>query len=79
MDTFFTDSYYRNAIVAKERLSLPEKPQYIIEFEIENEPVVCGGNKVLPCYGGTGGGREYFSNDFVKVKIINYQKMLGGD
>ena len=31
------------------------------------------GTKVEPQYGGTGGGREYYSMDAIKVKIINVQ------
>ncbi|MBQ9200710.1 MAG: hypothetical protein IJ141_11090, partial [Lachnospiraceae bacterium] len=77
--TFFTDSYYKNASTAKSRLSLPEKPKYIMEFEIENNPKILGGTRVEPNFGELGGGREYFTNDLVKVKIINYQKMIGGN
>jgi len=72
--TYFTDSYYKNASNARNRLSLPNKPEYIVEFKITNNPVVMGGNTVKPDYGGLGGGREYFSNDLIKVEIINYQK-----
>ena len=77
--TFFTDSYYKNANTAKSRLSLPEKPKYIMEFEIEGNPQIYGGTRVEPNFGELGGGREYFTNDLVKVKIINYQKMIGGN
>ena len=77
--TFFTDSYYKNASTAKSRLSLPEKPKYIMEFEIENNPKILGGTRVEPNFGELGGGREYFTDDVVKVKIINYQKMIGGN
>lgn len=75
----FTDSYYKNAITAKSRLSLPEKPQYITEFKIENNPKIHGGTRVKTAFGELGGGREYFTDDVVKVKIINYQKMIGGN
>ena len=70
---------YKNASTAKSRLSLPEKPKYIMEFEIENNPKILGGTRVEPNFGELGGGREYFTNDLVKVKIINYQKMIGGN
>jgi RHS repeat-associated protein len=73
--TYFTDSYYKNASNAQNRLSLPNEPQYVVEFKIVNNPSVRGGNTVKPAYGGTGGGREYFTNDPVKVDIINYQKL----
>ena len=77
--TFFTDSYYKNSNTAKSRLSLPEKPKYIMEFEIEGNPEIYGGTRVKPAFGELGGGREYFTDDVVKVKIINYQKMIGGN
>ena len=73
--TFFTDSNYKSASKAKERLSLPDTPSYNVEFEITNKPKISGGTRVEPKYGGTGGGREYYTDDKVKVKIINYQKM----
>ena len=73
--TFFTDSYYKSADKAKNRLSLPEKPSYIMEFEIVNNPTILGGNKVKPKHGGIGGGREYYTDDLIQVKIINYQKL----
>lgn len=73
--TYFTDSYYKNASNAQNRLSLPNEPEYIVEFKITNNPTVMGGNTVEPVYGGSGGGREYLSNDPVQVDIVNYQKM----
>ncbi|ATW25277.1 hypothetical protein DCMF_11315 [Candidatus Formimonas warabiya] len=73
--TYFTDSYYKNASNAQNRLSLPNEPEYIVEFKISNNPNTTGGNTVKPAYGGSGGGREYFSNDPVQVNIVNYQKM----
>ena len=76
--TYFTDSYFRNANKAKSRLALPEKPSYIVEFEIKNNPNISGGTKVQPAFGEVGGGREYFTDDIVEVDIINYQKMIGG-
>ncbi len=75
---YFTDSRYKNAEVAQDRLSLPEKPDFILEFEITNNPIIKGGNRVEPNYGGKGGGREYFTDDIVEIKIINYQKMVPG-
>ena len=76
--TYFTDSRYKNAEVAQDRLSLPEKPDFILEFEITNNPIIKGGSRVEPNYGGKGGGREYFTDDIVDIKIINYQKMVPG-
>lgn len=73
--TYFTDSYYKNASNAQNRLSLPNEPEYILEFKITNNPTVTGGNTVKPAYGGSGGGREYFSENPVQIDIINYQKM----
>lgn len=73
--TYFTDSYYMNASNAQTRLSLPNKPEYIVEFKITNNPTVTGGNTVKAAYGGSGGGREYFSDNPVQIDIINYQKM----
>ncbi|MEL4106278.1 hypothetical protein AAFA46_05475 [Oscillospiraceae bacterium WX1] len=73
--TYFTDSYYKSANNAQNRLSLPNKPEYIMEFKITNNPTVYGGNTVNPAFGGSGGGREYFSNNPVQVNIVNYQKM----
>jgi hypothetical protein len=56
-------------------LSPHSKPEYIVEFKITNKPTVTGGNTVKPDYGGSGGGREYFTNDPVQIEIVNYQKM----
>ena len=64
--TYFTDSRYKNAEVAQDRLSLPEKPDFILEFEITSNPII------------KGGGREYFTDDIVEIKIINYKKMVPG-
>lgn len=76
--TFFTDSYFKNTNKAKSRLASPEKPSYIVEFEITNKPKISGGTKVEPAYGEIGGGREYFTDDVIEVTIVNYQKMIGG-
>jgi len=75
-ETFFTDSYYKNASSAQNRLSLPSKPDYIMEFKITNNPNISGGTTVKPNFGGLGGGREYFTTDPISVEIINYQKMI---
>ena len=75
--TYFTDSYYKNANNAKARLSLPQKPKYILEFQIKSNNKIFGGNRVQPNYGENGGGREYYANDIIKVRIVNYQKMGG--
>ena len=74
--TYFTDSYFKNANKAKSRLALPEKPSYIVEFEITNNPNISGGTKVQPAFGEKGGGREYFTDDVIEVIILNYQKMI---
>ena len=71
--TYFTDSYYKNANKAKARLALPEKPTYIMEFEIDGNPNISGGTRVKPNYGEIGGGREYYTYDLIKVNIINFQ------
>ena len=77
--TYFTDSYFKNANKAKSRLALPEKPSYIVEFEITNNPNILGGTKVQSAFGEKGGGREYFTDDVIEVTILNYQKMIGGN
>lgn len=74
--TYFTDSYFKNANTAKSRLALPEKPQFIMEFEITNNPIIKGGTRVTPNFWELGGGREFFTDDIINVKIINYQKMI---
>jgi hypothetical protein len=74
-ETYFTDSYYKDASNAQNRLSLKDKPQYVVEFKITNNPKVTGGTRVKPAYGGTGGGREYVTTDPVEVDITNYQKL----
>ena len=51
---------------SQHRLSLPEKPDFILEFEITSNPII------------KGGGREYFTDDIVEIKIINYKKMGPG-
>ncbi len=74
--TYFTDSYFRNANNAQSKLSLPFKPEYIMEFEITNNPIISGGNSVVAAYNGVGGAREYFSLDAINVDIVNFQKMI---
>ena len=71
--TFFTDSYYKNANTAKSRLSLPEKPKYIMEFEIEGNPEIYGGTRVKLDFRKLGGGREYFTDDVVCIKTCLYR------
>lgn len=51
---------------SQHRLSLTEKPDFILEFEITSNPII------------KGGGREYFTDDIVEIKIINYKKMVPG-
>lgn len=55
---------------------MPEKPQFIMEFEITNNPIIKGGTRVTPNFWELGGGREFFTDDIINVKIINYQKMI---
>ena len=74
--TYFTDSYFKNANNAKSKLALPEKPKYIMEFEITNNPSIKGGTRVTPAFDEIGGAREYFTDDIINVKIINFQKMI---
>ena len=73
-ETFFTDSRFRSAERAQDRLSLPGKPQVQMEFRITNNPALeRNGTRVVPDFGGRGGGREYMSRDAVNVEIINVQ------
>jgi len=74
--TYFTDSYFKNANNAKSKLALPEKPKYIMEFEITNNPSINGGTRVTPAFYELGGAREYFADDIINVEIINFQKMI---
>jgi hypothetical protein len=74
-DTYFTDSYFRSASNAQNRLSLQHRPTHIMEFEIVNNPRIMGGNTVMPAHGGVGGGREFYALDPVEVRIINIQRM----
>ena len=50
-----------------------------MEFEIEGTPEITGETRVKPDFGEIGGGREYLTEDTVRVKILNYQKMIGGN
>ena len=73
-ETFFTDSRFKTGEKAKDRLSLPEKPEVQMEFEIKNKPKLeKNGVKVEPEFGGRGGGKEYMTKDPVKVEIKNVQ------
>jgi len=73
--TYFSDSKISSATKAQSRLSLPTKPEYSVEFKIVNKPKVEGGTTVDPAYNQSGGGREYFTYDKVKVEIINAQPL----
>jgi hypothetical protein len=73
--TYLTDAKFISANTAKSRLALPTAPEYRMEFRITNSPKVQGGNTVKSAYGEIGGGREYFTDDIVNIKIINYQKL----
>jgi len=73
-ETFWTDSRFRSADRAQDRLSLGNKPEVQMEFRITNSPKpVRSGTRVAPASGGRGGGREYMSTDLVEVEIINVQ------
>ena len=73
-ETYWTDSRFRNAAKAQDRLSLPNKPEVQMEFNIKNNPTLQrNGTRVTPDNGGKGGGKEYMSTDSVKVEVINVQ------
>ena len=73
-ETFFTDSRFRSADRAQDRLSLPQRPEVQMEFRITNSPTISrNGTRVDPSYDGRGGGREYMTTDPVEVEIINVQ------
>jgi hypothetical protein len=73
-ETFFTDSRFRSADTAQDRLSLPNRPEVQMEFLIKNNSsMIRNGTRVDPAYGGRGGGREYMTTDPVEVEIINVQ------
>ncbi len=73
-DTYWTDSRFKSASKAQDRLSLPNKPEVRMEFEIKNNPSIQNnGTKVKPNYGGRGGGKEYMSQNPVEVEVINVQ------
>jgi len=73
--TYFTNRLYSNASTAQEKLALGSRPDYMIEFKIINRPSIHGGNVVLPDYGYSGGGIEYFSNDPILVDIVNVYQL----
>ncbi|WP_420209289.1 SpvB/TcaC N-terminal domain-containing protein [Candidatus Electronema sp. JC] len=73
-ETFFTDSRFRSGDKAKDRLSLQERPEVQMEFQIKNNPSPTrNGTRVTPDYGGRGGGKEFMTTDPVEVEIINIQ------
>ncbi len=73
-ETFFTDSRFRSADRAQDRLSLPQRPEVQMEFRITNSPTISrNGTRVDPSYDGRGGGREYMTTDPVEVEIFNVQ------
>ena len=73
-DTFFTDSRFRTASRAQNRLSLPSTPEVQMEFKLTNNPnMIRNGTRVTPAYGGIGGGREFMTTDPVSVEVINVQ------
>jgi hypothetical protein len=72
--TYFTDSKFKTAERAKDRLSLEVKPEVQMEFRVKNQPSMeRNGTRVTPASGGSGGGREYSTPDLVEVEIINVQ------
>ena len=73
-DTFWTDSKFRSATRAQDRLSLPDAPQVRMEFQLRSTPKLQrNGTRIQADYGGRGGGREYMSLDPVEVDVINVQ------
>ncbi len=72
--TFWTDARYSSAARAQDRLSLETRPEVQMEFRINN---VIDKNlwaeRVLPAFGGSGGGREFMTVGPVRVEIINVQ------
>ncbi|MBI4511331.1 MAG: Hint domain-containing protein, partial [Deltaproteobacteria bacterium] len=73
-ETYWTDSRFRSADRAQDRLSLPNRPEVQMEFRLKSSPAMSrDGTRVAPDYGGRGGGREYMSTDPVEVEIINVQ------
>ena len=73
-ETYWTDSRFRSAERAQDRLSLPERPEVQMEFRLKGAPVLTrNGTRVAPDYGGRGGGREYMSTKPVEVEVINVQ------
>ncbi|MDA8212702.1 MAG: RHS repeat-associated core domain-containing protein [Clostridia bacterium] len=73
--TWFTNQEIKSATNAQNRLSLPQKPQYRMEFEITNNPNISGPSRVKPDFGQQGKGIEYWTDDPVQVDIINIQKL----
>lgn len=73
--TYFTDSRFRSAATAQNRLSLPNTPEYMLEFRIANDPLIRGGTRVRPDFGGAGGGREYWTLEPISVEVINFQRL----
>jgi len=74
-ETFFTDSRYKSANKAQDRLSLPVKPDVQMEFKIKNNPPMqLNGTRVDPAFGGRGAGKEFMTTNPVEVEIINVQK-----
>ena len=69
--TYFTNTKYNSAATAQSQLSLPNMPQYMVEFRIINNVDVIGGTVVAPDFGQLGGGIEFWSKNPVQVQIIN--------
>lgn len=71
-DTFFSVNKYRTAESAQNKLSLPNRPEYRIDFKIINRPRINGPQIVEPKftnykgYPNKGGGIEYWTPDKVR-------------
>ena len=74
-ETYFTDKGYDTKLKVQSELSLPSKPDVIMEFQISNDINVIGPKFVNPKYWQIGGGIEFFTNDQVLVKIKDIIKL----
>ena len=73
-EPYWTDSRFRSADRAQDRLPLPERPEVQMECRLRGSPAMeRNGTRVAPDYGGRGGGREYMSTEPVEVETINVQ------
>ena len=72
--TFYTNQEMRSASTVQERLALKDKPTHRVEVEILNKPNTNQG-RVKELNGQPGKGFEIYTEDPVKVKVINVQKL----